>query len=129
MTLPCDIRRRLGTLCCATALLLAAADGAAAQLMTGHRLAELARAFRVEAAGQGDENIRRDSLEFVSFVRGVHAMASRWRVICGSENLSKNRLGFVVSDFLERIPYKWDEPADMIVLAALGRAYPCRKDG
>jgi hypothetical protein len=73
---------------------------------------------------QGDEAFKRAYA--MGFILGVHDVYED-QIICSGANVTGGQLRDIVRKFLENNPSERDLPAHLLVMIALGKAFPCEK--
>ena len=62
---------------------------------------------------------------YIGFVSGVTETGNIYQSFCLGENVSVAQSVAVVEKYLKEFPEKWNQPAHILVIDALKKAFPC----
>ncbi len=62
---------------------------------------------------------------YIGYVRGIYE--SNTNIICAGENVKLGQMTAIVAKYLNEHPEEWNQPANMLVIKALIKEFPCKQ--
>src|SRR5215468_10636593 len=106
-----------------TAVLLLVTAPVTAEFLDGNKLVARMREFEKAERSDPKTNYMDDGI-YIGYVEAI--FDSHETQLCPTGNVSSRQVTSIVAKYLNDNPAEWGKPANILVLIALRRAFPCK---